>query len=83
MDLEVASYDMTTEKWVITIISPPLDDMLILNPDLVIGFDNRITTNQRSPYEAIYDIDSMYDVGLAATPDVETIVAARIPRTAT
>lgn len=76
VDLEVASYEMTTEKWVITIISPPLDDMLILNPDLVIGFDNRITTNQRSPYEAIYDIDSMYDVGLAATPDVETIVAA-------
>lgn len=83
-NFEIASFDMTVpDRKLITLICPPLDNVLILNPDLLVGTDMRPSIGKYMPqYEAILDsiedrngID-LVDVGVAATPTTELIAQA-------
>lgn len=74
VDLTVKSFNMDTRSNnVITLIAPPLDTVLVLNKDLVKGFDNRITGKFKPEYKYAIDVDNLTDVGLAANPDKEKI----------
>lgn len=83
-DFEIASFDMTApDRKLITLICPPLDDVLILNPDLLVGTDMRPSTGKYRPqYEgvlsAIEDRNGieLLDVGLATSPSMELIAQA-------
>ena len=81
---EIASFDMTApDRKLITLICPPLDDVLILNPDLLVGTDMRPSIGKYKPqYEGILSsiearngID-LIDVGVASTPSMELIAQA-------
>ena len=69
VDKDVASYDMTKGNKVITLIAPPLDSVLAMGgKDLVVGFDNRITTGKyHSEYARTFDFSKMIDVGAATS----------------
>lgn len=81
---EIATFDMTAEnRYVITLICPPLDDILYLNPDLLVGTDMRPSTGQYKPqYEAVLaDIAerndrTLYNVGSCYSPTTELISQA-------
>lgn len=83
-NFEISSFDMTmSTRNLITLICPPLDNVLILNPDLLVGTDSRPLTGQFMPqYEGVLaDIEerngrTLYNVGLASSPTLETISAA-------
>lgn len=76
VDYEIASYDMTHNNKVITLITPVLDTVLALGgQDLVVGSDNRIITGSyRAEYESVLDIDSLYNVGSCNEPDTEIVM---------
>lgn len=78
VDLEITGYDMTGGNKVITLIAPPLDSVLAMGgKDLVVGFDNRITTGKyHSEYASLFDFDKIYDVGDCNEPDTEMIMKA-------
>jgi hypothetical protein len=78
VDYEIASYDMTHNNKVITLIAPPLDTVLALGGnDLVVGTDNRIIDGKYSPeYSTALDIDNLYNVGSCNEPDTEIIMQA-------
>lgn len=83
-NFEIASFDMTVpDRKLITLICPPLDNVLILNPDLLVGTDMRPSIGKYKPqYEAVMSsiedrngID-LLDVGVAATPTMELMAQA-------
>lgn len=78
VDRRVASYRMDVGDKVITLIAPPLDSVLAMGgKDLVVGFDNRITTGKyHSEYASLFDFSEMYDVGSCAEPSTEQITNA-------
>ena len=77
VDHKVCKFDMTTSKKCITLIAPPLDNVLILNSSLVVGVDNRITTGKYAEeYNTVLDISKMVDVGNCNDPDKEKISQA-------
>ncbi|MCQ2079377.1 MAG: hypothetical protein MJZ38_04895 [archaeon] len=80
VDYEIASYDMTKSNKVITLIAPPLDSVLAMGgKDLVVGFDNRITTGKyHSEYARTFDFTpgKMYDVGDCNEPSTQVITQA-------
>ncbi len=78
VDKKIASYDMTKSNKVITLIAPPLDSVLAMGgKDLVVGFDNRITTGKYySEYAKTFDYSKMYDVGSSSEPSTEVITNA-------
>ncbi len=78
VDYKIASYDMTKSNKVITLIAPPLDSVLAMGGrDLVVGFDNRITTGKfYSEYAKTFDYSKMYDVGSCTEPSTEVITNA-------
>ena len=78
VDKRIASYDMTGSDKVITIIAPVLDTVLAMGgKDLVVGFDNRITTGKyHEEYASLFDFSKMIDVGSCNEPDTESITRA-------
>lgn len=80
-NFEIARFDMSVEdRHLITLITPPLDDVLILNPDLLAGTDMRPIQGKFLPqYEnALKSIEerngrTLVNVGLATSPDMEII----------
>ncbi len=78
VDKKIAAYDMTKSNKVITLIAPPLDSVLAMGgKDLVVGFDNRITTGKfYSEYAKTFDYSKMYDVGSCTEPSTEVITNA-------
>lgn len=77
VDHKVCKFDMTASKKCITLIAPPLDNVLILNSSLVVGVDNRITTGKYAEeYNTVLDISKMVDVGNCNDPDKEKISQA-------
>jgi len=80
VDLHVASYDMTKNNKVITLIAPPLDTVLAIGgKDLVVGTDNRITTGKfHAEYYKTLDFDNLFDVGSCNEPSTEVITNASL-----
>lgn len=78
VDYDIVSYDMTKTNKVITLIAPPLDTVLAMGgKDLVVGFDNRITTGKyHAEYADTFNFSSMVDVGDCKDPDTEVITKA-------
>ena len=78
VDKHIASYDMTKNNKVITLIAPPLDTVLALGgKDLVVGTDNRITTGKyHAEYRETFDFDTLIDVGSCNEPSTEAITNA-------
>lgn len=83
-DFDIGVFDMTvSNRYVITLITPPLDNILFLNESLLVGTDMRPSTGQYKPqYEAVlasieekYD-RTLYNVGIASSPTMETISSA-------
>lgn len=83
-DFKMAKFDMSVDdRMVITLICPPLDNVLILNPELLYGTDMRPDTGKYKPqYEGLLShIEEvggrdLVNVGIAATPTLETIAQA-------
>ena len=82
-DFKMAKFDMSVDdRMVITLICPPLDNLLILNPDLLYGTDMRPDTGKYKPqYEGLFnkmkeDGRKLVNVGIAATPTLESISQA-------
>ncbi|MDO5853409.1 MAG: hypothetical protein Q4Q62_05035 [Thermoplasmata archaeon] len=83
-NFEISRFDMTmSSRNLITLICPPLDNVLILNPDLLVGTDMRPVTGKYMPqYEGVLaDIAernnrTLYNVGIASSPTLETISQA-------
>lgn len=81
---EMATFDMSVDdRKLITLICPPLDNVLILNPDLLYGTDMRPDTGKYKPqYEAVLDAigernnRDLVNVGIASSPTCETIAQA-------
>ena len=78
VDYKIASYDMTGNNKVITLIAPPLDTVLAMGgKDLVVGTDNRITTGKyHAEYATTLDFDNLIDVGSCNEPSTEQITNA-------
>lgn len=78
VDKRIASYRMDASDKVITLIAPPLDSVLAMGgQDLVVGFDDRITTGKyHSEYAFTFDFSKMYDVGSCSEPSTEQITNA-------
>lgn len=78
VDKEIVPYDMTLSNRVITLIAPPLDSVLAMGgQDLVVGFDDRITTGKyHSEYAGTFDFSGMIDVGNCSEPSTERIAIA-------
>lgn len=80
-NFEIDSFDMSVDdRHLVTLICPPLDDILILNPDLLLGTDMRPIQGKYLPqYEGILsEIEKsngvkLMNVGVASSPDLETI----------
>ncbi|MGN0098176.1 MAG: hypothetical protein ACI38Y_02475 [Candidatus Methanomethylophilaceae archaeon] len=83
-NLKMAKFDMSVDdRMLITLICPPLDNVLILNPDLLYGTDMRPDTGKYKPqYEGLLaqlEKDNgreLVNVGIAATPTLELISQA-------
>lgn len=75
VDYKITSFNMDTpNKNVCTLISPPLDTVLVLNGDLVKGVDNRETTGYaKDRYADILDLKTIVDVGSCNEPDKEAL----------
>lgn len=80
-NFEIASYDMSVDdRHLVTLICPPLDDVLILNPDLLIGTDMRPIQGKYLPqYEGVLSAIEerngieLTNVGIASEPDMEIL----------
>ena len=80
-NFRISSYDMSVDdRHVVTLICPPLDDILLLNPDLLVGTDMRPIQGKYLPqYEGILsEIESrngieLVNVGVASDPDIEKL----------
>ena len=83
-DFKMAKFDMSVDdRMVITLICPPLDNVLILNPGLLYGTDMRPDTGKYKPqYEGVFEHleevsgRELVNVGIAATPTLEAISQA-------
>lgn len=81
---EMGTFDMSVDdRMIITLICPPLDNVLILNPGLLYGTDMRPETGKYKPqYEGLFDKlekdsgRSLVNVGIASSPTMETIAQA-------
>ncbi len=83
-NFKMAKFDMSVDdRMLITLICPPLDNVLILNPNLLYGTDMRPDTGKYKPqYEGLLahleEVNGreLVNVGIAATPTLELISQA-------